>query len=60
MLYIGVIGANECTQKIYNIAEKVGSLIAEKSAVLVCGGRMGVMEALSKVANSSFGLLDKR
>jgi len=55
MLYIGVIGANECNQKIYDIAEKVGSLIAEKSAVLVCGGRMGVMEAASKGAKKSNG-----
>lgn len=55
MLYIGVIGANECTQEIYSIAEKVGSLIAEKSAVLVCGGRMGVMEAASKGAKKSNG-----
>lgn len=55
MLYIGVIGANECSQKIYDVAEKVGSLIAEKSAVLVCGGRMGVMEAASKGAKKSKG-----
>ncbi len=55
MLYIGVIGANECNQKIYDIAEKVGSLIAKKSAVLVCGGRMGVMEAASKGAKKSNG-----
>jgi len=55
MLYIGVIGANECNQKIYNIAERVGNLIAEKSAVLVCGGRGGVMEAAAKGARKSKG-----
>jgi uncharacterized protein (TIGR00725 family) len=41
--------------QVYNIAEKVGSLIAGKSAVLVCGGRMGVMEAASKGAKKSNG-----
>lgn len=55
MLSIGVIGANECNQEIYNLAERVGSLIAEKSAALVCGGRRGVMEAAAKGAKKFKG-----
>lgn len=55
IMNIGVIGANECNQEIYNIAERVGNLIAEKSATLVCGGRGGVMEAAAKGAKKFKG-----
>ena len=47
-VHIGVIGAGDCPQEIYNIAEELGSLIGKNDWVLVCGGLGGVMEGASK------------
>jgi uncharacterized protein (TIGR00725 family) len=41
---IGVIGAAHATPAGYRKAEDVGRLIAQRSAVLVCGGLTGIME----------------
>ncbi len=41
---IGVIGAAHATPTGYHKAEEVGRLIAQRSAVLVCGGLTGIME----------------
>ena len=38
------------------VAEKVGYYIAEHQAVLLCGGRTGIMEAASKGAKNNNGL----
>ncbi|MBD3168966.1 MAG: TIGR00725 family protein [candidate division Zixibacteria bacterium] len=54
-LYLGVIGASSCDDITYQHAEKVGALIAESGAVLVCGGRGGVMEAACKGAKKKNG-----
>jgi len=53
---IGVIGAGSCDDRIYRIAEEMGSRIAESGAVLICGGLGGVMEAASKGAKGAGGL----
>lgn len=53
--YISVIGGAECDEDTYRIAEEVGRLIAEKGAILVCGGLGGVMEAASKGAKEAGG-----
>ncbi|MGI6308775.1 MAG: TIGR00725 family protein [Dethiobacteria bacterium] len=45
MVYIGVIGAGECDEKTALLAYEVGKEIALSGAILVCGGRGGVMEA---------------
>ncbi|MEE9501876.1 MAG: hypothetical protein V3V48_07355, partial [Candidatus Aminicenantaceae bacterium] len=42
---IGVIGGAKPEAKFRKIAFEVGQLIAEKGAILVCGGLGGVMEA---------------
>ncbi len=39
-----------------NVAERVGRLIAEKGAILVCGGGGGIMEAACRGAKSANGL----
>jgi uncharacterized protein (TIGR00725 family) len=52
---ISVIGASEGSPEILRDAEAVGRLIAEAGAVLVCGGRTGVMEAASKGASDAGG-----
>lgn len=45
---IGVIGAGRADPLLLTQAEEVGRLIAQESAILVCGGLGGVMEAAAK------------
>jgi uncharacterized protein (TIGR00725 family) len=52
---ISVIGAAEGAPEILRDAEAVGRGIADAGAVLVCGGRTGVMEAASKGASEAGG-----
>ncbi len=44
MAYIGVIGSGSCGAEIGQLAYRVGEEIARRGAVLVCGGKGGVME----------------
>ena len=53
---IGVVGASECSNEIRHIAEEVGREIAKKSAILICGGLGGVMEAACKGAKEEGGM----
>jgi uncharacterized protein (TIGR00725 family) len=52
---ISVIGAGQGEEEILRDAEEVGRRIAEAGAVLVCGGRTGVMEAASRGASEAGG-----
>jgi uncharacterized protein (TIGR00725 family) len=54
-MIISVIGAGSCNNQIYKLAEEVGSLIAQRGAILVSGGLGGVMEAASKGASEAGG-----
>ncbi len=54
-MIISVIGAGSCNKDIYDIAEQVGKLIAQKGATLITGGLGGVMEAASKGAQEAGG-----
>lgn len=56
-LRIGVMGAADCDPKALALAEEVGRLIAEKEAILICGGGGGTMEAASKGAAIAGGLV---
>ncbi|MCP2520031.1 TIGR00725 family protein [Candidatus Aminicenantes bacterium AC-335-B20] len=57
LIRIGVIGGGrEIDSKTWNLAYEVGKLIAEKNAILVCGGLGGVMEAASKGAKENGGI----
>ena len=53
---MGVIGGSKAGTKSLQIAFTVGKLIAEKGAILVCGGLGGVMEAASRGAKQAGGL----
>ena len=53
---IGVIGGSNPDAKSRQVASEVGQLIAEKGAILVCGGLSGVMEAASRGAKQAGGL----
>jgi uncharacterized protein (TIGR00725 family) len=46
--YVAVIGPNEATDEELRNAELVGALLAQRGAVVVCGGLGGVMEAVCK------------
>lgn len=54
--HVGVIGASDCDAATAARAEEVGRLVAERGAVLVCGGRTGVMEAACRGAQRAGGL----
>jgi uncharacterized protein (TIGR00725 family) len=55
---IGVIGADGgITPAVSRISEKIGRDIALSGSVLVCGGRGGVMEAVSRGASLAGGLV---
>lgn len=53
---ISVIGAAEGEQEVLELAEEVGRLLAEAGAVVICGGRGGVMEAASRGATEAGGV----
>jgi len=52
---IGVIGGSSPDKESRQTAFRVGQLIAEKGAILVCGGLSGVMEAASRGAKKAGG-----
>jgi len=53
---IGVMGPAACDDQIAEVARAVGRAIAERGAVLLTGGRTGVMEAASQGARDAGGL----
>ena len=53
---IGLLGAGSCSEEVYKVAYTVGKELAEREAVLVCGGLGGVMEAASKGAYEAGGV----
>ena len=57
MKQIAVVGASQCDEEIYSIAERVGELIAEKGWILINGGLGGVMEASARGARKKGGIV---
>ncbi len=53
--YVGVVGASQATDDDLVDAEAVGRLLGEAGAIVVCGGRGGVMAAASKGAAEAGG-----
>ncbi len=53
---IAVIGSSKADSEITKLAEEVGSEIAKRGAAVVCGGLMGVMEAVCRGARREGGL----
>ena len=53
---IAVVGAASCTEDEALAAEEAGRCIAQAGAVLVCGGRGGVMEAACRGAAGAGGV----
>src|SRR5437667_2551146 len=52
---IAVIGGSTCTTEQTAIAEETGRLLAQRGAIVVCGGLGGVMEAAAKGAKANGG-----
>lgn len=57
MVQVAVIGAGEANGKELSDAAEAGRCIARAGAVLVCGGRGGVMEAASRGAREAGGMV---
>jgi uncharacterized protein (TIGR00725 family) len=53
--YVAVAGSGDAPAEDLDAAEAVGRLLAERGAVVVCGGRGGVMEAACRGAKSAGG-----
>jgi uncharacterized protein (TIGR00725 family) len=54
-MFVAVIGSAVCDDQITALAREVGREIARRGAVLVCGGRGGVMEAACQGAKEEDG-----
>jgi uncharacterized protein (TIGR00725 family) len=54
---VAVIGGGRAEPGLLELAEEVGRRLAEAGAVLVCGGRGGVMEAASRGAHGAGGVV---
>lgn len=54
-ILISVMGGRDTTEKEYALAEELGAAIASNKWVLLCGGRMGIMEAVSKGCSEAGG-----
>jgi len=52
---IAVIGGSTCTTEEAAVAEETGRLLAQRGAILVCGGLGGVMEAAARGAQTNGG-----
>lgn len=55
MPYIGVIGPSSCDVRLSDLAYRTGRAIAQRGAVLLCGGLGGVMEAAAQGAREAGG-----
>ncbi|MBN2517819.1 MAG: TIGR00725 family protein [Candidatus Altiarchaeota archaeon] len=53
---IGVLGSERADEEALKVAQEVGRGIAEKGAILICGGRRGVMEAAAKGCREAMGI----
>ena len=54
---VAVIGGGSAREELLELAGEVGRRLAEAGAVLVCGGRGGVMEAASRGAREAGGVV---
>lgn len=54
---VAVCGPRHCTEKDRTDAYDVGRLLAEEGAVVICGGGVGVMEAVAAGARAANGVV---
>ena len=53
--YVAVVGPGEASREELELAEAVGRAVAERGAVVVCGGLGGAMEAACRGAKDAAG-----
>ena len=53
---IGVLGPNQCSQEDARLGFEVGSGVARRNGILLCGGLGGMMEAAAQGAHARDGL----
>jgi uncharacterized protein (TIGR00725 family) len=53
---VAVVGGSDCTSAEAVLAEELGRRLAQRGAVVVCGGLTGVMEAVAKGVRATGGL----
>jgi uncharacterized protein (TIGR00725 family) len=53
--YVAVVGSGTATGGLYEQAQEVGRLVAERGGTIVCGGLSGVMEAAARGATEAGG-----
>lgn len=53
---VAVVGGSDCTSAEAALAEELGRRLAQRGAVVVCGGLTGVMEAVAKGVRATGGL----
>ena len=53
---VAVVGGSDCSGAEAALAEELGRRLAERGAVVVCGGLTGVMEAVAKGVRGAGGL----
>lgn len=56
LVHVAVIGPGTCTPDEYAAGQRAGRIIAENHAILLCGGRGGVMEAACRGAREGGGI----
>jgi uncharacterized protein (TIGR00725 family) len=56
-LQVAVCGPRDCSEPEARLARRVGELLAEGGAVVICGGGTGVMAAVADGARSAGGLV---
>jgi len=54
--FIAVIGGSQASASELALAEQIGRLLADRDAVLVCGGLGGIMEAVCRGARAGGGI----
>jgi uncharacterized protein (TIGR00725 family) len=52
---VAVVGSGTATGELYEQAQKVGRLVAERGGTIICGGLFGVMEAAARGAAETGG-----
>jgi uncharacterized protein (TIGR00725 family) len=53
---VAVVGGSDCTSAEAALAEELGRRLAQRGAVVVCGGLTGVMESVAKGVRAAGGL----
>ena len=54
--YVGVVGAGDCSDSVYDLARQVGDGIGKRGWIMVCGGMGGVMEGAARGCYEAGGM----